>query len=99
MTYKFTACRVSGDSNVVFPDEIIIDDEEEILIHRKPRVIGCKETTVRFGAIGSLSVNKKVLFADIVIEIKGGREICARGFTRFDAERIAKLVGCDDTST
>ena len=99
MTYKFTACRVSGDSNVVFPDEIIVDDEEEILIHRKPRVIGCKETTVRFGAIGSLSVNKKVLFADIVLETKGGREICARGFTRSDAERIAKLVGCDDTST
>lgn len=96
MIHIFTACRVSGDGNVVFPDEIIIDDEEEVLIHRKPRVIGCKETTVRFGAIGSLSVNKKVLFADIVIETKGGREICARGFSRSDAERIAKLVGYDD---
>lgn len=40
MTYKFTACRVSGDGNAVFPDEIIIDDEEEALIYRKPRIIG-----------------------------------------------------------
>lgn len=40
--YKFEAWRVSGDGNAVFPDEIIIDDEEEVVIHRKPKLIGRK---------------------------------------------------------
>lgn len=92
MTYHYYASRVSGDGNAVFPDEIIIDDEEEVLIHRKPRVIGCKESRVRFGAIGSVSIQKHLLFADIYIETKGGREIIARGFTRYDAEEIASLI-------
>ena len=93
MTYEFYASRVSGDGNAVFPDEIIIDDEEEVLIYRKPRVIGCKESRVRFGAIGSVSIQKHLLFADIYIETKGGREIVAKGFTRSDAEEIASLIG------
>ncbi|MBP5507804.1 MAG: hypothetical protein J6Y23_08180 [Prevotella sp.] len=92
MIYKFYASRVSGDGNSVFPDEIIIDDEEEVLIYRKPRVIGCKESRVRFGAIGSVSIQKHLLFADIYIETKGGREIVAKGFTRSDAEEIASLL-------
>ena len=92
MIYEFTACRVSGDGHAVFPDEIIIDDEEEVLIYRKPRVIGCKESRVRFSAIGSVSIKKGLIFADICIETRGGREIVARGFTRSDAEEIAKLV-------
>ncbi len=93
MTYEFYASRVSGDGNAVFPDEIIIDDEEEVLIYRKPRVIGCKETRIRFGAIGSVTVQKHLLFADIYIETRGGREIIARGFTCSDAEEIASIVG------
>ena len=92
MIHKFTACRVSGDGNAVFPDEIIIDDEEEVVTFRKPRLIGCNESRVRFGAIGSVTVQKHLLFADICIETRGGREIVAHGFTRSDAEEIAKLL-------
>ena len=40
--YKFEDWRVSGDGNAAFPDEIIIDDEEEVVIHRKPKLIGRK---------------------------------------------------------
>lgn len=90
--YEFEACRVSGDGNAIFPDEIIIDDNEEVLIHRKSKLIGCKETKVNFGAIASVEVNKHVLFADITIETKGGREIIARGFTRDDADEIKELL-------
>ena len=36
MTYEFEACRVSGDGNAIFPDEIIIDDEKEVVIHGAP---------------------------------------------------------------
>lgn len=90
--YKFKACRVSGDGNAVFPDEIIIDDEEEVVIYRKPKLIGSKETKIRFGAIASVSCDKHILFADIYIETRGGREIIARGITRDDADEIVKLL-------
>ena len=91
-TYSFTASRVSGDGNAMFPDEIIIDDDEETVIHRKPKLIGCKETQIRFGAIASIHVDKHILFADISIETRGGREIVARGFTRDDADSIKRLL-------
>lgn len=92
MIYEYEASRVSGDGNAVFPDEIIIDDEEEVLIHRKPKLIGCKETKVRFGAIASIQIDTHILFADIIIETRGGREIIARGFTRDDADEIRELL-------
>lgn len=92
MTYKFEACRVSGDGNAVFPDELIIDTNEEVVIHRKPRLIGCKETEIRFGSIASIQIDKHILFADITIETRGGREIIARGFTRDDADKIKELL-------
>ena len=91
--YTFEACRVLGDGNAIFSVEIIIDDEEEVLIYRKPKLIGAKETRVKFGAIGSIAVDKHVLFADIIIETRGGREIVAQAFTRDDADRIKRLVG------
>ena len=92
--YSFEASRFSGDGNAVFPDEIIIDDEEEVVIHRKPKIIGCKETQIRFGAIASIQVEKHILFSDIIIDIetRGGREIVARGFTREDADEIKELI-------
>ena len=91
--FQFEACRVSGNGNAIFPGDIIIDDEEEVLIYRKPKLIGAKETRVKFGAIGSITIDKHILFADIIIETKGGREIVAQGFTREDADRIKQIVG------
>ena len=93
--YTFEACRVSGDGNAIFPAEIIIDDEEEVLIYRKPKLIGAKETRVKFGAIGSITVDKHILFADIIIEMRGGREIVAQGFSREDADRIREIIGAE----
>ncbi len=90
--YHFSASRVSGDGNAIFPDEIIIDDEEEVVIHRKPKLIGSKETKIKFGAIASIEVDKDILFADITIETRGGRKIVARGFTRGDANDIKELL-------
>ena len=92
MIYEFEASRVSGDGNAVFPDELIIDTDEEVMIHRTPKLIGSKETEIRFGAIASIQVDKHILFADIIIETRGGREIVARGFTRDDADEIKELL-------
>lgn len=93
MEYHFTASRVSGESNAVFPNELIIDDCKKVVIYRKPRLIGCQEMKVRFAAIGSVSVDKHLLFADVIIETNGGRIIKAKGFSRYDAEEIADLLG------
>ena len=90
MAYKFTASRVSGDGNAVFPDKLIITDE--YVIYRKARVIGYKETKIRLSAVGSVSVQQHLLFADIIIESKGGNMIEARGFSRSDARKIANLL-------
>lgn len=90
MAYEFTASRVSGDGNAVFPDKLIITDE--FVIYRKSRVIGYKETKIRLSAVGSVSVRQHLLFADIIIESKGGNMIEARGFSRSDARKIANLL-------
>ena len=90
MAYEFTASRVSGDGNAVFPDKLIITDE--YVIYRKSRVIGYKETKIRLSSVGSVSVQQHLLFADIIIESKGGNVIEARGFSRSDARKIANLL-------
>ena len=90
MAYEFTASRVSGDGNAVFPYKLIITDE--YVIYRKSRVIGYKETKIRLSAVGSVSVQQHLLFADIIIESKGGNMIEARGFSRSDARKIANLL-------
>ena len=89
--YEFTACRVSGDGNAVFPDKIIIDDE--YVIYRKSRVIGRKDIKIRHEAVGCVTLNKHLLFADIIIETRGGQVITAHCFTRSDAEQISELIG------
>ena len=90
MAYEFTASRVSGDGNAVFPDKLIITDE--FVIYRKSRVIGYKETKIRLSSVGSVSVRQHLLFADIIIESKGGNVIVAHGFSRGEAREIADLL-------
>lgn len=87
----FTACRVSGDGNALFPDTIIID--KEYVIYRKYRLIGRKDTKIRHETVGCVSLNKHLLFTDVIIETRGGQVITARGFTHTDAELIVHLIG------
>ncbi|MBR5101855.1 MAG: PH domain-containing protein, partial [Muribaculaceae bacterium] len=74
----------------VFPDKLIIDDD--YVIYQKSRVIGRKQIRVKQSSIGSVSIDKHVLFADIIIETNGGQKIVAHGFTRSDAKEIAELL-------
>ncbi len=92
MANHFTASRISGDGNSVFPDELIIDSYEQSVFFRKGQIIGHKEMRINFSAIGSVSRNVHLLFADIIIETTGGMTICAKGFTRSDAEEIVELL-------
>lgn len=88
--HHFTACRVTGSDNVIFPDEIIIQDD--YVTYRKGELLGYKETRIRLGAIGCVSVKAGVVFADVIIETNGGLQIRARGFTRSAASSIARLL-------
>ena len=60
---EFTASKVSGDGNAVFPNKIIIDDE--YVIYRKSRVIGRKDIKFSHEAMSCVTLNKYMLFADI----------------------------------
>lgn len=88
--HHYTACRITGNGNTVFPDEIIIDGD--CVIYRKGQLMGYKETRIRFEAIGCVSVKAGVLFADVIIETNGGLQIRARGFTRSDASSVVRLL-------
>ena len=90
MAYYFTACRITGNGNAVFPDQIIIHDD--YLTYRKGQVVGYKETKVSLASVGCVSVKAGLLFADVIIETKGGMTIKARGFTRDDASSISRLL-------
>ena len=88
--HHFTACRVTGADNAVFPDEIIIKDD--YVIYRKGQLVGYKETRINLASIGCVSIDVRLLFADVLIETKGGLTIRARGFTRGAASSIVKLL-------
>ena len=86
MSKRFQACRISRKGNVLFPDELIIDNRA--VTYRKFRIIGCDTTRVKLDSIASVSIRRNILFADIIIETRGGGRIIAEGFSFFDAERI-----------
>lgn len=88
--FEFTAHRVSGGGNMVFPDKLFIDDE--YIIYRKSRIIGGKDIRIRLEKISSVTVDRHLLFDDIIIETKGGQTIKAHGFTHSDALFITELI-------
>ena len=75
---------------MLFPDKLEIDDEK--VTFYKAKLIGHESTVIQRSAIGSVSLNAGLLFADIIIETKGGQRTIANGFTRSDAKRIQQLL-------
>jgi len=91
MTYTFSASRVTG-GNVLFPDQIVINEEAQMFTYRKKKLIGYDETSIRFSSIGSVSRSAGLIFCDITIETSGGVTILANGFTRSDANEIVRIL-------
>ena len=87
MAYHFSASRVTG-GNAVFPDQIIIDVDNETLTYSKKKLIGYDDVKLRFSAIGCVSRSAGLLFCDVIIETNRGRTIRAKGFSRSDADEI-----------
>ena len=91
MKYTFSASRVTG-GNVVFPDQLVIDDDTQKVTYRKKKLIGYDETTIRFSSIGSVSRSTGLMFCDITIETNGGVTIVPNGFSRSDANTIVNML-------
>ena len=89
MSYQFKASHITS-GNMLFPDTLEIDDEK--VTFYKAKLIGHESTVIQRSAIGSVSLNAGLLFADIIIETKGGQRTVANGFTRSDAKRIQQLL-------
>ena len=89
MSYQFTASHITS-GNMLFPDKLEIDDEK--VTFYKAKLIGHESTVIQRSAIGSVSLNAGLFFADIIIETKGGQRTVANGFTRSDAKRIQQLL-------
>ena len=89
MSYQFKASHITS-GNMLFPDKLEIDDEK--VTFYKAKLIGHESTVIQRSAIGSVSLDAGLLFADIIIETKGGQRTVANGFTRSDAKRIQQLL-------
>lgn len=86
----FVASRWSGDDNAVFPDRIEIDDNR--VLYYKGTITGYKKSLIEREKIASVHLRSGLIFAYVVIESTGGREIVAGGFSKGDARRIIEIL-------
>lgn len=89
---SFVASRISGNDNAVFPDRIEIDDNNGSVTFFKGTIIGYRSTFIARANIASVHIGSGLLFADVVIETTGGKEIRASGFKKRDAREIMNLL-------
>ena len=86
----FTASRLSGNDNSVFPDKLEIDAVN--VTYFKGTVTGYRSMVIARANIASVYIGSGLLFADVVIETTGGKEIRASGFKKRDAREIINLL-------
>lgn len=86
----FVASRLSGNDNSIFPDKLEIDAVN--VIYYKGTVIGYRSTVITRANIASVHIGTGLIFADIVIETTGGKEIRVSGFKKSDARAIMALL-------
>lgn len=98
MIKTFTATRVLTKGNLLFRDKVIVDTTAQKLTYRKRNPIGIGQTDIvlYFKDIVSFQIITRLellLFCNISIETKGGKEIIANGFLIKDAKEIKQEVG------
>lgn len=86
----FVASRLSGDDNSIFPDRLEIDAIN--VTYYKGTIIGYRSTVIARANIASVHIGSGLLFADIVIETTGGKEIRVSGFRKREAREIIRLL-------
>ena len=86
----FVASRISGNDNAVFPDKLEIDAVN--VTYFKGTIIGYRSIVISRANIASVYIGSGLLFADVVIETTGGKQIRASGFRKSDARAIVALL-------
>ena len=86
----FVASRISAKENTLFPDRLEI--EAVNVTYYKGTIIGYRSTVISRANIASVHIGSGLLFADVVIETTGGKEIRASGFRKSDAREIVNLL-------
>ncbi|MBO7571229.1 MAG: hypothetical protein J6T48_03655 [Bacteroidales bacterium] len=86
----FVASRISGNDNAVFPDRLEIDAEN--VTYFKGTIIGYRKTIIPRVNIASVHIGSGLLFADVVIETTGGKEVRACGFRKRDARAVLDML-------
>lgn len=99
--HVFAASRLSP-GNALFPDELAV--EHDGVAFRKRRFIGCHQEFVPYHHVASVTVERGVVFASIIVETTGGiHNLTACGLTFSDAEVAAQEIRhrlrCRDSST
>ena len=89
-TARFKAKRISCETNLLFPEEIIITGDKVTILQRQ--IIGYQSTDIDIANISSVSVNAGLLFSDVIIETYGGMLFRVEGFSRSDASAIVGLL-------
>ncbi|GHT35520.1 hypothetical protein AGMMS49574_25080 [Bacteroidia bacterium] len=85
----FTAHRLSSD-NTLFPDRLEIDTVR--ITYYKGFVFGYQSIIIARNNIASVSIGSRIFFADVVIEIIGGKRIVASGFKKSDVKTIVNSL-------
>jgi hypothetical protein len=93
MSWSFQASRMSGHRNTIFPDKIEIDENK--VTYYKGAIIGYDSTVISRDSVASVSIGSGVIFADVVIETKGGKRVELHGFLKSEAKQIVKLLSQD----
>ena len=87
---RFTAHRLSGDKNALFPDRIEIDTTN--VTYYKGNIVGYQSSIIARNKIASVSIGSGIFFADVIIETIGGKRVVASGFKKSDARTIVELL-------
>ena len=86
----YTASRISANHNVLFPDKISVDNDR--IVYYKGALIGYQTTVIQRSSISSVRLLSNILFADIIIESRGGRKVVINGLSKSDARDIYELL-------
>lgn len=88
----YVASRISGNDNTVFPDRLEIDDNTGNITIFKGTLVGYRQTFLARDNVASVRIASGLLFADIIIESIGGKEMCVNGLRKRDAREIMRLL-------
>lgn len=90
-SHEFSSNILLG-GNILTPDKIIINESGVTFIKRNKYLIGKDRVHISFKNIASVSVDRKLIDANIIISSKGFGEIIGKNFSISAAKKIEKLI-------